>query len=121
MTRPSNYKIDEYGRQCIKCKQYKTWDNYHKTWSGVNGYQNTCKLCKGIDINDSFVGISPELANELFKRRIESNLSRPQLSKKIKLGAQAISDLENKKYNKMRYSTMKKLCFWFDIDYKDYL
>lgn len=39
--------IDEFGRQCTKCGEYKTWDNfsYKRPKERKPGYQPRCKQC----------------------------------------------------------------------------
>lgn len=38
-------KIDENGRECFSCEEYKTWDKYHKAKSKRLGHTATCKVC----------------------------------------------------------------------------
>ncbi len=35
------YRIDEFGRECSKCREYKTWDQFHS----ANPKSANCKLC----------------------------------------------------------------------------
>ena len=43
--RPSKCRIDEHGRECTKCGQYKLWDEYHKAKHMNTGYMPRCKQC----------------------------------------------------------------------------
>jgi len=42
----SKWKIDEYGRQCTKCGEYKLWEEFGKSKRGVQGYKCQCKSCR---------------------------------------------------------------------------
>ena len=41
----SRYRIDEEGRECSKCGEYKAWAEYHKNKAKKNGHQSACKVC----------------------------------------------------------------------------
>jgi len=45
---PNKFKtpLDENGRTCTKCLEYKTWDNYFVSSKTKTGYQSECKKCK---------------------------------------------------------------------------
>lgn len=43
--KPLKYKITEGGRECISCKVFKSWDNFHKSTTTSTGYQCRCKVC----------------------------------------------------------------------------
>lgn len=38
--------IDAHGRECLSCKDYKTWDNFTPNKSVSTGHQASCKQCK---------------------------------------------------------------------------
>lgn len=39
------WNIDENGRQCRICTEYKTWDQFNKNAGNSTGYANVCKFC----------------------------------------------------------------------------
>jgi len=41
----SRYRIDEEGRECSRCGEYKPWAEYHKNKAKKNGHQSACKVC----------------------------------------------------------------------------
>ena len=41
----SRYRIDEEGRECSKCGEYKLWAEYHKNKAKKHGHQSACKIC----------------------------------------------------------------------------
>ena len=41
----SELRVDEAGRECTKCGQYKTWDEFYEHAHGRNGRQSRCKRC----------------------------------------------------------------------------
>lgn len=45
----SNYEITENGRTCSKCKTLKSWDQFDKKSTGVNGKNSSCKTCVKIE------------------------------------------------------------------------
>jgi 5-methylcytosine-specific restriction endonuclease McrA len=45
---PQKFKttLDNFGRVCTKCLEYKTWDNYFVSKKSHTGHQAECKKCK---------------------------------------------------------------------------
>jgi len=45
---PNQFKttVDNHGRTCTKCLEYKTWDSYFVSSKTKTGYQSECKTCK---------------------------------------------------------------------------
>jgi 5-methylcytosine-specific restriction endonuclease McrA len=45
---PNKFKtsLDDQGRTCTKCLEYKTWDNYFVSNKTKTGYQSECKKCR---------------------------------------------------------------------------
>ena len=40
-----DYVINDDGRECIECKQYKEWENFYVYTPGARGHYPVCKLC----------------------------------------------------------------------------
>lgn len=40
-----DYRIDDGGRECIRCKQYLTWDSFYEKDTGARGFFPVCKSC----------------------------------------------------------------------------
>ena len=38
-------KVDDRGRVCTKCDEYKDWDSFSKHKGGKNGRSSKCKVC----------------------------------------------------------------------------
>lgn len=38
-------RIDEHGRECGKCREYKPWDDFHVSRTTRYGHDTTCKPC----------------------------------------------------------------------------
>ena len=38
-------RVDENGRECNACGQYKVWAEYNRNVHGKNGYDNRCRDC----------------------------------------------------------------------------
>lgn len=38
-------EVNEFGRECARCKAFQPWTSYLKHDTGVNGYRATCKSC----------------------------------------------------------------------------
>lgn len=38
-------RIEKDGRDCGKCKQFLSWDNFSKNKQNSTGYQSRCKVC----------------------------------------------------------------------------
>lgn len=47
MGKPSICRVDEQGRECKKCGEYKAWEDFRKLKHGVNGRSPRCKDCMG--------------------------------------------------------------------------
>lgn len=62
--------VDEFGRQCTKCGEYKSWDNfsYKRPKNRKPGYQPRCKLCCAKDTQD-WNSINKESARERYLQR----------------------------------------------------
>jgi hypothetical protein len=37
--------LDDNGRTCTTCDTYKTWEEFHRSRSGINGRRASCKKC----------------------------------------------------------------------------
>jgi 5-methylcytosine-specific restriction endonuclease McrA len=48
ISNPNKFKtnLDEHGRTCTKCLEYKSWENYFVSSKTKTGYQSECKICK---------------------------------------------------------------------------
>ena len=52
-------KIDEYGRVCTMCGEYKHWVHYHLNPTFSNGYNSRCKKCmSAVNANGGSCNIS---------------------------------------------------------------
>lgn len=98
----SNYHIDEYGRECTKCREYKTWGNY-----GLNSASNTKHMtrCKGC-ITLYTKSIS-NIKKEYDKEYVANNYEKKQEQKKeyYKNNKEKI----NKKNNNYRLMNIDKI------------
>lgn len=45
--------VDDKGRECSKCKVYKTWDFFYKAKTQMTGYMSCCKNCSAKTIEVS--------------------------------------------------------------------
>jgi hypothetical protein len=45
---PSKLRIDANGRECSKCQEYKTWDEYSIKNNDASGHRPTCKTCEAL-------------------------------------------------------------------------
>ena len=45
MSRPHSTKVDEKGRICTKCSEYKPWSEFRKSASSTTGHTPSCKAC----------------------------------------------------------------------------
>ena len=43
---PVKYKADKFGRQCVKCLEYKGYSEYHVHSGCKYGYNTICKVCR---------------------------------------------------------------------------
>lgn len=43
-TKPTTH-VDKLGRECSRCKEYKTWSSYGENYSGVNKKNSACIDC----------------------------------------------------------------------------
>lgn len=41
----TTYKITDYGRECTKCKQFKSWDCFYNNKRGIKGKAYICVSC----------------------------------------------------------------------------
>lgn len=41
----SKWRIDDEGRECSRCGEYKTWDHFGKNKHGTRGRQSWCRSC----------------------------------------------------------------------------
>ncbi len=41
----TNHEISDFGRTCSKCLTPKTWDEFDKKSTGINGRHSHCKSC----------------------------------------------------------------------------
>jgi len=41
----SEYEVDEHGRECTCCGEYKLYAEFYKDKNGINSYDSRCKLC----------------------------------------------------------------------------
>jgi hypothetical protein len=39
------YKINDIGRQCTCCKEFKPWGEFYNQKNGINGHNSSCKNC----------------------------------------------------------------------------
>jgi hypothetical protein len=44
----SRLRVDESGRQCGTCGEYKPWDDFHLSRTTIYGHVTTCKPCKAL-------------------------------------------------------------------------
>lgn len=63
------------GRVCTICKEYKSFDNYHKAKSRKYGYHNVCKPCKSLSDKKSHQK-HREKRIEYMSKRYEENKER---------------------------------------------
>ena len=69
--------IDENGRECLRCKEYKLFEFFYKIAKSKIGYDGTCIECRRelgkanskIDINDDPTALDKELANSFLYAR----------------------------------------------------
>lgn len=58
--------IDEWGRTCRKCEQYKIWDDYHKHSECVNGRNTICKECRQIESKEAWAPHRKQKEGDLY-------------------------------------------------------
>lgn len=39
-------RIEDHGRECRICNEFKTWDAFYKTKGGARGYDSACRQCR---------------------------------------------------------------------------
>jgi hypothetical protein len=65
--------IDELGRQCVRCKEYKNWDEYH---ASSRSKPTKCKPCHNVSTTEGRIrrkfGLSAEEYNWLLEAQLDS-------------------------------------------------
>ena len=61
--------INEQGRDCSGCKEFKLWSSFYRDSSKKNGYQTLCASCKNKREKERFKGYSKKSSKRgvLFK------------------------------------------------------
>jgi len=49
-SRPSKYHIDDDGRECSLCHEYRPWAEFHRKNNGVRGHDSRCRTCKNTEV-----------------------------------------------------------------------
>jgi hypothetical protein len=39
-------KVNDKGRECSSCREFKPWDEYHLSSSGIRGHRSECNECR---------------------------------------------------------------------------
>lgn len=71
----SQFIIDDEGRECSVCEEYKVWNQFHGNTNSKTGYSSECKTCRNdknaASAKDNLKGFDSKIQN--FCLKVKSN------------------------------------------------